>query len=177
MADLRHRWSGHREIQLDRAPATYGPVGPPPPAVDPIDEYILDALSEHAPAPAGRRTVPVLHADHGRWWSVVLAAVGHDIALRIERPRGDRRLIHQCLVSQGDRRWSHQAGTPQALARAVDATAYSVRFPDDFEGSQARDVPTGSFQVAWSALYGGDNWALLNTTTISTVYRGTLTYY
>lgn len=151
-----------------------------PPDADPLDRYILDALSEPAPAlaqaPPGHRTVPVLHPDHGRWWSVELVAVGRDIAMRIARPRGDSGLIHQCLVSQAESRWSHQAGHANARARALDASTYSIRFPDDFDGP-ALALPTGSFHVDWSALYGSDNWSLLNNTAFRTVYRGSLVYY
>lgn len=188
MANVRHMWSGHRSSGPDRgsakenaaespiAPATPAAPGPAGalPVVGSIDGYILAALNGPAGPPGGRRAVPTLKPEHGRWWDVALAIVGYDIVLRITRPRGDQGLVNQCLVSQGDNRWSHQAGNRLAMARGADQSLYSVRFPDDFEGPALASVG-GSFEVTWSALYGADTWVLLNNTSFCTVYRGTLT--
>jgi hypothetical protein len=144
-------------------------------AIPSIDQAIFDALSGPAGPSVNGRTIPVLRPDHGRWWEAEASRVGHDIVLRIHRPAGDLGLTSQCLVSQGERRWSHQAGNPHAIAKGVVESHYSVRFPLDFEGPDSTSV-SGTFHVAWTAMYNADGWVLLNSTSFRTVYQGTLRY-
>jgi hypothetical protein len=143
--------------------------------MQPIDQAIFEALRAPAPSSANGTTIPVLRATHGRWWDAGALRVGHDIVLRIHKPAGDVGLTSQCLVSQGDQRWSHQVGNPHAVARGVAAPDYSVRFPRDFDDPTLTAL-SGTFRVAWTAVYNVDGWALLNNTSFRTVYQGTLRF-
>jgi|HubBroStandDraft_1064217.scaffolds.fasta_scaffold90506_2 hypothetical protein len=158
---------------LGSSPAVAGADGHE--VMQPIDRAILEALSGPARPSVGTRTIPTLKPDHGRWWQAEAARVGPDIVLRIHRPAGDLGLTSQCIVSKDDRRWSHEAGNPQATARGAVDPVYSVRFPGDFEGPSMPSV-SGTFHIAWTAVYNADSWVLLNSASFRTVYKGTLRF-